>query len=136
MGAQYSLPCEIARLGRADRTLEGVRTCILHAVWRAQGQGCSPGAVGVCVEADRASGYMHAKHQLFRTLDDCETPIRVWAELEASIMATVNTLGIGAMGFGANVTLIGCKIGALTDSGKLLRVHSCGTIAGPSGVWV
>ena len=25
-------------LGRADRTLEGVRKCILHAVWNAQGK--------------------------------------------------------------------------------------------------
>ena len=35
------------------------------------------------------------------------------AELEASIMATVNNLDIGTMGFGGKVTLIGCKIGAL-----------------------
>jgi fumarate hydratase class I len=35
------------------------------------------------------------------------------AELEASIMATVNTLEIGTMGFGGKVTLIGCKVGAL-----------------------
>jgi fumarate hydratase class I len=35
------------------------------------------------------------------------------AELEASIMSTVNTLEIGAMGFGGKVTLIGCKIAAL-----------------------
>jgi len=35
------------------------------------------------------------------------------AGLEASIMATVNTLEIGAMGFGGNVTLIGCKVGVL-----------------------
>ena len=35
------------------------------------------------------------------------------AELEASIMATVNNLEIGTMGFGGNVTLIGCKIGVL-----------------------
>jgi fumarate hydratase class I len=35
------------------------------------------------------------------------------AELEASIMASVNNLEIGAMGFGGNVTLIGCKIGVL-----------------------
>jgi fumarate hydratase class I len=38
-----------AHLGRADRTLDGVRKCILHAVWQAQGKGCAPGAVGVCV---------------------------------------------------------------------------------------
>src|SRR5688572_33176853 len=47
--AQYSLPADLDHLGRADRSLEGVRKCILHAVWKAQGKGCSPGAVGVCV---------------------------------------------------------------------------------------
>ena len=67
---QYSVPCELPHLGRADRTLDGVRKCILHAVWQAQGQGCSAGAVGVCIGGDRTSGYTHAKEQLFRTLDD------------------------------------------------------------------
>src|ERR1700758_159392 len=67
---QYSLPMELEHLGRADRTLEGVRKCILHAVWQAQGQGCAPGAVGVCIGSDRAHGYDLAKKELFRTLDD------------------------------------------------------------------
>src|ERR1700752_782228 len=62
--AQYSLPAELDHLGRADRTLEGVRKCILHAVWKAQGKGCSPGAVGVCIGGDRTSGYTYAKEQL------------------------------------------------------------------------
>jgi fumarate hydratase class I len=112
MNAQYSVPCELAHLGRADRNLEGVRKCILHAIWNAQGKGCSPGAVGVCIGGDRTSGYVHAKEQLFRTLDDVNPDPRL-AELEASIMGTVNSLGIGTMGFGGNVTLIGCKVGAL-----------------------
>jgi fumarate hydratase, class I len=94
------------------RTLEGVRKCIQHAVWNAQGKGCSPGAVGACVGGDRTSGYLHAKEQLFRTLDDVNPDSRL-AELEAAIMATVNSLEIGPMGFGGKVTLIGCKIGAL-----------------------
>jgi fumarate hydratase, class I len=110
--AQYAVPVELAHLGRADRTLEGVKKCILHAVWNAQGKGCAPGAVGVCIGGDRTSGYTHAKEQLFRTLDDVNADPRL-AELEASIMATVNALEIGAMGFGGKVTLIGCKIGAL-----------------------
>src|SRR6185437_9101440 len=46
--AQYALPVELPHLGRADRTLDGVKKCILHAVWQAQGKGCAPGAVGVC----------------------------------------------------------------------------------------
>ncbi|HEY6404095.1 MAG TPA: fumarate hydratase, partial [Blastocatellia bacterium] len=67
---QYSLPMEIPHLGKAGRDLDGVRKCILHAVWQAQGQGCSAGAVGVCIGGDRTTGYQHAKEQLFRTLDD------------------------------------------------------------------
>ena len=43
MNAQYSLPTELPHLGRADRSLAGVRKCILHAVWNAQGKGCAPG---------------------------------------------------------------------------------------------
>jgi len=112
MNAQYSLPAELPHLGRADRTLEGVRKCILHAVWQAQGKGCAPGAVGICIGGDRTSGYLHAKEQLFRTLDDVNPDTRL-AEIEAAIMGTVNSLGIGTMGFGGNVSLIGCKIGVL-----------------------
>ena len=112
MNSQYSLPTELPGMGRADRSLEGVRKCILHAVWHAQGKGCAPGAIGVCSGGDRTSGYVNAKEQLFRTLDDVNGDSRL-AELEASIMGEVNKLGIGAMGFGGRTSLIGCKIGAL-----------------------
>jgi fumarate hydratase, class I len=110
--AQYALPADLDHLGRADRSLEGVRKCILHAVWKAQGKGCSPGAVGVCVGGDRTSGYLHAKEQLFRTLDD-ENPDPRLARLEASIMDEANRLTVGPMGFSGRTSLIGCKIGAL-----------------------
>src|SRR5689334_24334785 len=82
MNAQYSLPAELPNLGRADRSLAGVRKCILHAVWNAQGKGCAPGAIGVCIGGDRTSGYVGAKEQLFRTLDDVNPDPRL-AELEA-----------------------------------------------------
>jgi fumarate hydratase class I len=112
VNAQYSLPTELPNLGRADRSLEGVRKCILHAVWNAQGKGCAPGAIGVAVGGDRTSGYMSAKEQLFRTLDDLNPDPRL-AQLEASIMGEVNRLGVGTMGFGGRVSLIGCKVVAL-----------------------
>jgi fumarate hydratase class I len=108
---QYSVPCNLDHLGRADRNLEGVRKCILHAVWQAQGQGCAPGALGVCIGSDRANGYDLAKGQLFRTLDDVN-PDALLAKLEAEIMDEANRLGVGAMGFGGKVSLIGCKITA------------------------
>ena len=108
---QYSLPCPIEGLGRADRNLEGVRKCLLHAVWQAQGQGCSPGALGVCIGSDRAHGYELAKEQLLRELDDIN-PDPVLADLEARILSEANRIGVGPMGFGGKVSLIGCKIGA------------------------
>ena len=112
VNAQYALPADLDHLGRADRSLEGVRKCILHAIWKAQGKGCSPGAVGVCVGGDRTAGYQHAKEQLFRTLDDVNPDPRL-AEIERQVMATINSLEIGTMGFGGAVSLIGCKIGAI-----------------------
>jgi fumarate hydratase class I len=87
-----------------------VRKCLLHAVCQAQGQGCAPGALGVCIGSDRAHGYDLAKQQLFRTLDDTN-PEPALAELEARVMKEANELGVGAMGFGGRVSLIGCKIG-------------------------
>jgi fumarate hydratase class I len=109
---QYSLPSELPHLGKAGRDLDGVRKCILHAIWQAQGQGCSAGALGVCIGGDRTTGYLHAKEQLFRTLDDVNSNPQL-ARLEDYIMQSANTLGIGTMGFGGGVTLIGCKIGVL-----------------------
>ena len=110
--AQYALPSDLEHLGRADRTLDGVRKCILHAVWKAQGKGCSPGAVGVCVGGDRTSGYLHAKEQLFRTLDDTNPDPRL-AAVESAVMDEANRLQVGPMGFSGQTSLIGCKIGAL-----------------------
>jgi fumarate hydratase, class I len=110
--AQYALPTDLDHLGRADRSLDGVRKCILHAVWKAQGKGCSPGAVGVCVGGDRTSGYLHAKEQLFRTLDDVNPDERL-AQVEQAVMEEANRLTVGPMGFGGQTSLIGCKIGAL-----------------------
>jgi fumarate hydratase class I len=109
VGAQYSLPD--TRLG-ANRDLDGVRKAILDAVVQAQGKGCSPGILGVCIGGDRATGYLFSKEQLLRTLQDVN-PDPALAALEQEIVASANRLGIGPMGFGGKTTLLGCKIGAL-----------------------
>jgi fumarate hydratase class I len=110
MSAQYSLP---AMLGgqRRDRDLDGVRACVLDAVWNAQGKGCGPGFLGVCIGGDRATGYEFAKEQLLRELDDIN-PVPELAALEARILEESNKLDIGPMGFGGNLTVGSCKIGA------------------------
>lgn len=109
---QYSVPCELEGLGRADRNLDGVRKCLMHAVYQAQGQGCSAGYLGVCIGGDRTSGYEHAKLQLFRKADDVN-PNAELAELERYVTENANKLNIGTMGWGGKVTLLGCKVGVL-----------------------
>ncbi|HEX4231773.1 MAG TPA: FumA C-terminus/TtdB family hydratase beta subunit [Bryobacteraceae bacterium] len=108
---QYSLPCELQHLGKAGRDIAGVKKCLLHAVWQAQGQGCAPGALGVCIGSDRAHGYSLAKAQLFRTLDDTNAN-PVLAQLEDEVLKEANRIGVGAMGFGGGISLIGCKVTA------------------------
>ena len=109
---QYSLPAEIEGLGKAGRDLDGIRKCIMHAVYQAQGQGCSAGFIGVGIGGDRTTGYELAKHQLFRSVDDVN-PHPDLRKLEEYVMEHANQLGIGTMGFGGQVSLLGCKIGVM-----------------------
>ncbi|MCI0746217.1 MAG: fumarate hydratase [Verrucomicrobia subdivision 3 bacterium] len=108
VGAQYSLPAEKLK---ANRDLDGCRKAILDAVLQAQGKGCGPGILGVCIGGDRATGYEFSKQQFLRRLDD-RNPNAELDRLEQDILNTANELGIGPMGFGGKTTLLGVKIGA------------------------
>ena len=121
VNAQYSVPTELPGLGARRPHARRRRKCILHAVWNAQGKGVRLARSACAFGGDRTSGYVQAKEQLFRTLDDVNPDPRL-AELEASIMGEVNKLGIGTMGFGGRTSLIGCKIGsAQSPSRQFLR---------------
>jgi len=109
MSVQYSLPDDT--LG-AGRDLEGVRRCLLDALVRAQGKGCAPGLLGVCIGGDRSDGMLHAKRQFLRPLGD-RSPVPALARLEARVSKEAAELGIGPMGFGGRGTVMGVKIGAL-----------------------
>jgi fumarate hydratase class I len=106
VSAQYSLPDTTLSAGR---DLEGVRKVIIDAVHKAQGKGCGPGALGVCVGGDRADSSYYAKKQLLRKLDD-KNSNKDLDKLEKEIVETCNKLGIGPMGFGGKTTLLSCKI--------------------------
>lgn len=108
MSRQYSLPD--SSLG-AGRDLAGVEKCVLDAVQKAQGYGCAPGILGVCIGGDRATGFETAKEQLLRQLDDKSGDPRL-AKLESSLLSKANSLGIGPMGLGGKTTLLGLKIAA------------------------
>lgn len=109
VSSQYSIPYDPLNAGR---DLEGVRRVVLDAVRKAEGKGCPPGILGVCIGGDRGGGFAESKHQLLRRLDD-RNPDPVLDELEARILADANRLGIGPLGLGGKTTLLGVKIGKL-----------------------
>ena len=118
VGAQYKLPGTLGSTAspetpplKAGRDLEGVRRVVLDAVYQAQGKGCAPGVLGVAIGGDRGTGYVHAKEQLFRSLDDAN-PVPELAALEERLLRECNELGIGPMGFGGQTTVLSVKIGA------------------------
>ncbi len=110
VGRQYSLPNTELEAGR---DLDGVRRCILDAIVSAQGNGCAPGILGVCIGGDRATGYECSKVQFLRKMDD-RSPVKVLGRLEDRILKESKQLAIGPMGFGGNTALLGVKIGALS----------------------
>ncbi len=108
VGAQYKLPHSPLKAGR---DLDGVRKVVLDAVYQAQGKGCAPGVLGIALGSDRGYGYVHAKEQLFRPLEDFN-PVPELAALEERLLRECNELGIGPMGFGGRTTVLAVKIGA------------------------
>ena len=85
---------------------------MLDAVVQAQGKGCAPGVLGVCVGGDRVSGFEESKRQLLRDLEDRNAE-PLLADLEETLLAQANELGIGPMGFGGRTTVLGIKLGTL-----------------------
>jgi len=115
VGVQYKLPD--GSIG-AGRDLEGVRRCVIDAVYKAQGKGCAPGAIGVCIGGDRCTSFCWSKKQFLRDLDDTNSDQQL-AELEKGLMDELNQLGVGPMGLGGKTTVLGVKIA------KLHRAPAC-----------
>jgi fumarate hydratase, class I len=106
VGAQYSMPDDRIKAGR---DLEGVRRAVLDAAWRAQGEGCAPGFLGVSIGGDRGTSYVASKEALLRKVDEAN-PDPALASLEKRITDEANQLGVGPMGFGGKSTVLGTKI--------------------------
>lgn len=106
VGAQYSLPNDELQ---ADRDLDGVRKAALDAVYRAQGEGCAPGFLGIAIGGDRGTSYIASKQVLLRDPDDKNQDPDL-DKLENQITTEANEMGIGPMGFGGKATVLGTKI--------------------------
>jgi len=99
VGQTYKLPN--AKL-KADRNIEGIRKCVLDAVFKAQGKACPPYILGVAAGGSKDILSFLSKKQLLRKLDD-ET------EFEKQLKDDINKLGIGALGLGGENTCLSIK---------------------------
>lgn len=93
----------------AERDFDGVRKCVLDAVFKAQGRGCPPYTIGVAIGGAKDQVTFLSKKQLMRRIPDIH-PNAVIAELETKILNDINSLGIGTAGLGGKTTAIGLKI--------------------------
>ena len=94
-----------AALG-AGRDIKGVRKCIIDAIVKAQGQGCSPGILGVAIGGDRVTSWERAKELVLRKLGT-PNPDPKMEVFEQELVKDLNTLGIGPMGYGGVTTVLG-----------------------------
>lgn len=95
----------------AERDFDGVRKCVLDAVFKAQGKGCPPYTLGIAIGGAKDQVSALSRRQLMRRLHDAN-PQKEIADLEAKILGDINTLGIGAAGLGGATTAVGVKIAA------------------------
>lgn len=102
----YSLP---ATSIKADRNIEGIKRCVLDAVFKAQGKGCPPYIIGVAVGASIEDVAHSSKKQLLRNLDDTN-PDETLDRIEKELKIDINNLGIGPMGLGGKTTALGVKV--------------------------
>lgn len=105
----YKLPN--TELG-AGRDLEGIKKCVIDAVFKAQGEGCPPGIVGVGIGGTRAAACKLSAQQLLRSLTD-KNQDPLLEKLESELLEQLNSMGIGPMGLGGKTTVLGVKTAAM-----------------------
>lgn len=110
VSSQHSLPDTSLS---AERNLDGIKKCIMHSIVKTQGRGCAPGILGIAIGGDRSLGYSEAQKQFLRKMDEDHDNKKI-AKIESEIMEQANSLGIGAMGLGGDITILGANLVYLT----------------------
>ena len=85
---------------------EGIRRFVLECIVRAGARPCPPTIVGVGIGGTADVACMLAKKALLRPLGSRNRDERL-AEMEVSLEAELNSLGLGPMGLGGRTTVLG-----------------------------
>ena len=88
---------------------KGVREFVMRRVAESGSNPCPPIIVGVGIGGNFELAAINSKKALMRELDDVHPDHEV-AAMEADLLASINRLGIGAMGLGGATTCLGVKV--------------------------
>lgn len=88
---------------------EGIRKLVLQTVKEAGANPCPPIIVGIGLGGTFEKAALLAKEALLRPLEDSNPDPEI-AELEKSLLADINKLGIGPQGLGGRSTALAVKI--------------------------
>ncbi|GAG27575.1 unnamed protein product, partial [marine sediment metagenome] len=102
VGIQYKLPDKKLK---ADRTLEGIKKCVIDAVFKAQGKGCPPYILGIAIGGSKDLVAIESKKQLLRGIDDTNEDEKL-ENLEEELKNKLNSLNIGPIGLGGKTTVL------------------------------
>ena len=89
--------------------VEGIKKLVLDTVFNAGGKPCPPIIVGLGIGGDLEKSALLAKEALMRPIDD-ESEDEYARKLERELLAQINNLGVGPMGFGGRVTCLAVKV--------------------------
>ncbi|WP_048056252.1 fumarate hydratase [Methanocaldococcus fervens] len=105
--------------------IEGIKKFILQVIADAEGKPCPPIVVGVGIGGTADVALKLAKKALLRKIGERNKDKEV-AELEKEILKEINSLGIGAMGLGGDVTALDVFI----------EIAGCHTASLPVGICI
>jgi len=89
--------------------VNGIKKLVLHTIFHAGGKPCPPLVVGIGLGGNLEKSALIAKEAIMRDIDDVN-PDPVLAQLENELLAEINKLGVGPMGFGGSTTALAVKI--------------------------
>ena len=102
VGDRYKLPDKALNAGR---NLDGIRKCVIDAVFKSQGMGCPPYVAGIGIAGMKDQASWRAKRALLRPGSE-RNPNPEIAALELLLMEELNQLGIGPIGAGGKNTVL------------------------------
>ena len=88
---------------------DGVKQVVIDTVLKAGGNPCPPIIVGVGIGGSFEKCALIAKEALMRPLDDVSND-EIAAKLERELLAEINKLNVGPMGFGGKTTALAVKV--------------------------